>query len=176
MRTVRGFTVAALSTTMTVALVGILGSQLAASPTTPTSPAWHTTASYTPMANLSAVSCAPNSATCVAVGDDGGNVASIVITQNGGSTWSDVAPPAGVTTLATVSCPSTAVCYAGGGSGIMKSSDGGTSWTIQDSSFPAESISCFTIDECTAVGGAGIVQTTDGIPGSRKRRQPERTR
>ena len=32
----------------------------------------------------------------------------------------------GVTALSTVSCPSAAVCYAGGGSGIMKSSDGGT--------------------------------------------------
>ena len=44
----------------------------------------------------------------------------------------------------------------------MKSSDGGASWSVQDSTFPAESISCFTIDECTAVGGLGIVQTTDG--------------
>ena len=44
----------------------------------------------------------------------------------------------------------------------MKSSDGGASWTVQDSTFPAESISCFTIDECTAVGGHGIVKTTDG--------------
>ena len=47
-------------------------------------------------------------------------------------------------------------------SGMMKSSNGGATWTIQDSSFPAESISCFTIDECTAVGGTGIVRTTDG--------------
>ena len=98
----------------------------------------------------------------MAVGDDGGNVASIIVTQNGGATWSDSTPPSGVTTLSTVSCPSAAVCYAGGGSGIMKSSDGGASWTIQDSSFPAQSISCFTIDECTAVGGIGIVGTTDG--------------
>ncbi len=45
----------------------------------------------------------------------------------------------------------------------MKSSNGGASWTIQDSSFPPQSISCFTIDECTAVGGSGIVETTDGV-------------
>ncbi len=162
MRTVRGFTVAALSATMTLALTGLLGSQPVTFAATPISPTWHTTASYRPLPNLSAVSCAPTSGTCVAVGDDGGNVSSIAITQNGGSTWSDAAPPAGMTTLATVSCPSTAVCYAGGGSGIMKSSDGGANWTIQDSSFPAESISCFTIDECTAVGGLGIAHTTDG--------------
>ena len=77
-----------------------------------------------------------SSATCVAVGDDGGNVASVIVTQNGGTTWSDSTPPAGVTTLTTVSCPSSAVCYAGGGAGIMKSSNGGASWTIQDPSFP----------------------------------------
>ena len=44
----------------------------------------------------------------------------------------------------------------------MKSSDGGSTWSVQDSTFPAESISCFTIDECTAVGGLGIDETTDG--------------
>ena len=124
-------------------------------------PTWQTTAGYTPLANVSAVSCAPNATasttTCVAVGDNGGNVASIIVTQNGGTTWSDSTPPSSVTSLSTVSCPSSAVCYAGGDAGIMKSSDGGASWTIQDSSFPPLSISCFTIDECTAVGGLGIV-------------------
>ncbi len=159
MHTVRGFVVAALSALMVVALCVVVGGQV--SPTsagaTVIPPSWQTSASYTPLANVSAVSCAPNAApsstTCVAVGDDGGNVASVIVSQNGGATWSDSAPPSGVTTLSTVSCPSAAVCYAGGGSGIFKSTNGGASWTVQDSSFPARSISCFTIDECTAVGG-----------------------
>ena len=167
MRTVRAITTTALSTVMTVAFVGLLGSQLSTLPAAAVAPSWQTTASYTPLANVTAVSCAPSaaasSATCVAVGDDGGHAASIIVTQNGGSTWSDSTPPAGVTTLSTVSCPSASVCYAGGGSGIMKSTNGGASWIIQDAAFPAESISCFTIDECTAVGGTGIVQTTDGV-------------
>ena len=67
---------------------------------------------YSPLPNVSAVSCAPSSSaaasTCVAVGDDGGNFASIIVTSNGGSTWSDSTPPSGVTTLSTVSCPSAA--------------------------------------------------------------------
>ena len=112
----------------------------------------------------------PLSTSCVAVGDDGGHVASIIVTNNNGSTWSDASSPAGVTSLSTVSCPSALVCYAGGGSGILKSSDGGSSWTVQDSTFPAQSISCFTIDECTAVGGFSILKTTNGAtwtsPGS----------
>ena len=45
----------------------------------------------------------------------------------------------------------------------MKSTNGGSSWAIQDAAFPAESISCFNIDECTAVGGLEIVETTDGV-------------
>ncbi len=133
---VRGIIVTALSTVMAVAFIGLLGTQLSALPAAAVSPSWHTTASYTPMPNVSSVSCAPStsasSATCVAVGNDGGHVASIIVTQNGGSTWSDSTPPSGVTTLSTVSCPSTAVCYAGGGSGIMKSTNGGAGWVIQD--------------------------------------------
>ena len=163
--TVRSATVTVLSTVMSIALMGVFGNQISALPAAAAAvaPTWQATAGYRPLANVNAVSCAPSAtastATCVAVGDDGGNVASVIVTQNGGATWSDSTPPAGVTTLSAVSCPSSAVCYAGGGAGIMKSSDGGTSWTIQDSSFPPQSISCFTIDECTAVGGLGIVAT-----------------
>ena len=166
MRTVRGLTVVALTTVLALALIGILGTRLLSPPAAATTPHWQTTASYQPLTNVRAVSCAPSispsSATCVAVGDDGGQVASIIVTNNGGSTWSSSSPPEGVSTLSTVSCPSASVCYAGGGSGIMKSSDGGASWSVQDSTFPAESISCFTIDECTAVGGLESSKTTDG--------------
>ena len=146
---------------MAVVALCVLGVQVSSLPATAATPNWQTTASFNPLANVNAVSCAPNttasSTTCVAVGDDGGHVASVIVTQNDGATWSAATPPSGVTTLSTVSCPSAAVCYAGGGSGIMKSSNGGETWTVQDPSFPAQSISCFTIDECTAVGGIGIV-------------------
>ena len=141
MRTIRGFTVVALSTVL--ALTGILGIQALTLPAAATTPHWQTTASYPPLANVRAVSCAPSispsSATCVAVGDDGGNVASVLVTNNGGTTWTDSTPPTGVTTLSTVSCPSATVCYAGGGSGIMKSTNGGSTWTLQDAAFPADS-------------------------------------
>ena len=162
MRTVRGLTVVALTTVLALALIGILGTGVLSPPAAATTPHWQTTASYQPLTNVRAVSCAtsisPSSATCVAVGDDGGQVASIIVTNDGGSTWSRSSPPVGVSTLSTVSCPSASVCYAGGGSGIMKSPDGGATWSVQDSGFPTESISCFTIDECTAVGGSRIVK------------------
>ncbi len=177
MRTVRGITVAALSAVTVLGFTGLLGIELQASPAGATTPQWKTTASFSPLANVSAVSCAPSSSaatsTCVAVGDDGGgHFASIIVTDNGGSTWTDAPPPAGVTTLSTVSCPTASVCYAGGGDGIIKSSNGGTSWVRQDQGFPAESISCFTIDECTAVGGAGIQARPTGPHGALKFLRP----
>ena len=179
MRGFRGVTVTALCSLMTVALMGVLGSQVLTLPAAAAvTPAWQTTAGYTPLTNVSAVSCAPNATasttTCVAVGDNGGNVASIIVTQNGGTTWSESTPPSGVTSLSTVSCPSSAVCYAGGDAGIMKSSDGGATWTIQDSTFPPLSISCFSIEECTAVGGLGIVGTSDGSTWILRRRHRTR--
>ena len=133
MYTVRGIIVAALATTTVVALFGVLGMQVSDLPAAAATPSWQSTASFTPLANVNAVSCAPSatvsSTTCVAVGDDGGHVASVIVTENDGATWSDATPPSGVTTLSAVSCPSAAVCYAGGGSGIMKSSDGGANWS-----------------------------------------------
>ena len=165
-RMIRGGYVAAIATVMTLALTGILPVQVSPSTAATVTPGWHTTASFRPVVNVRAVSCAPStspaSATCVAVGDDGGHVASIIVTNNGGSTWADAAPPEGVTSLSAVSCPSATVCYAGGGSGIMKSTTGGSTWTVQDSTFPVQSVSCFTIIECTSVGGVEIEQTTDG--------------
>ena len=141
----------------------MLGSPIATLPAGATTPHWQTTASSPPLVNVRAVSCAPDppsasSAMCVAVGDDGGTVASIIVTNDGGATWTRSVPPAGVTTLSTVSCPSATTCYAGGGQGIMKSSDGGSTWTIEDSTFPAQSISCFTIMSAPQLEGIEIAR------------------
>ena len=143
MRTIRLLVASTLSTSL-LALGAIAVGQVAPLPASATTPQWQMTASFAPLANVRAVSCAPSAslstATCVAVGDDGaGHYASIIVTDNGGSTWTDGTAPAGVTALSTVSCPSALVCYAGGGSGIIKSSDGGSSWTVQDAAFPAHS-------------------------------------
>ena len=137
---VRGLTGVVLSTVLALALTAVLGTQPSAPPAAAATPSWQTTSTSPPMANVRAVSCAPSispsSATCVAVGDDGGHVASIIVTNDGGGTWSDTVPPAGVGSLSTVSCPSSAVCYAGGGSGIIKSTDGGSSWRLEECLLP----------------------------------------
>jgi len=58
-RTVRGLTLIALSTVTAIALTSVLGSQILSSPAGAATPHWQTTASYPPLANVRAVSCAP---------------------------------------------------------------------------------------------------------------------
>ncbi len=171
MQTVRGLAVTALAavTVTVLAVFGILAIPAQTLSAAAATPSWQTTATFRPLTNVNSVSCAPDatasSTTCVAVGDDGGNVASIIVTENGGAPGLTIDSPIG----RDHHCPLSRVLRRlsvtpAGTSGIMKSSDGGATWTVQDPSFPAQSISCFTIDECTAVGGIRIVQTTDGDP------------
>ncbi len=166
MRAVKAIILAVLTAASTLGVYSLTGDLGAGAPASAVTPQWVTTDSSAPLTNVRAVSCAPSSSagstTCVAVGDDGSQIASIIESNDGGATWSPSTPPTGVTSLSAISCPSASICYAGGGSGIMKSTDGGSSWTVQDAGFPTQSISCFTIDECTAVGGVAIVHTSDG--------------
>ncbi len=156
MKTVRGLVVAALSTVaMTLGLLGLL-----AIPTDQTASAtsqqWVTTASYQPLPNVKAVSCAPSSSTCVAVGDDGGNFASILVSNDGGSTWTDVIT---VPTGSDQSCRPSPVLHA---VDLLRRRRLRNleirQWWIElgrckIAAFPCASISCFTSDECTAVAG-----------------------
>ena len=154
-----------LSVAFVAASVGVVAPSAEAGAAV-TAPFWQTSETSPPLTNVAAVSCAPSSsptaATCVAVGDDGSSYASAIVSQNGGTTWTSSALPTGVTTLTAVSCPSSAICYAGGGSGILKSTNGGSTWAVQDAAFPAQSISCFTTIECTAVEGIKIAETSNG--------------
>ena len=178
MRTVRGVTVTALSTVLAFALMGVLGTQLSTIPAASAvvTPTWQTTAGYRPLADVSAVSCAPSatasSATCVAVGDDGGNVASVIVTQNGVDVVGLDSPSRCDDALYRL-VPVVRRVLRRRRRRIMKSSNGGANWTMQDSSFPAQSISCFTI-ECTAVEGVQIVSTIDVPLGPLRHRRRDR--
>src|SRR5215469_2850018 len=101
---VRRMVVASFSTVLTLGLLGVLTVQVQ-SDASATTPSWNTTAAYTPLPNVRAVSCAVSETVCVAVGDDGGNYASILVSNDGGSTWAEGSVPNGVASLATVSCP-----------------------------------------------------------------------
>ena len=64
MHRVKAITVTALSTLLVLALGVLVGSQLSpltsGAGATTVLPTWQTSASYTPLANVDAVSCAPN--------------------------------------------------------------------------------------------------------------------
>ena len=130
------------------------------------SPSWRLAASYSPMANVRSVSCAPSTTSaatfCLAVGDDGHNHPSIMATDDGGVTWSNQPVAKGLVGLATVVCPLVSVCYASGSSGIMHSSNGGVTWSTQDPSFEAADMFCVTPAQCYAVGQLGMIATSDG--------------
>ena len=166
MRTIRVFAASVLCAFTALFAVGVFSVPFGGSPAGATTSQWQTTASFPPLANVTAISCAPSSSiastTCVAVGEVGFNVPSIITTDDGGSVWNSVVPPQGTSTFTSVSCPTDSVCYASADQGIFKSTNGGISWSPIDSSFPAVSISCFTADQCTAVEGSEIVATLDG--------------
>src|ERR1700727_1744309 len=89
MRMPRVSSILALCAVTASLAIGVLGATPGGTPAGASSPQWQTTASFAPLINVRAVSCAPNSGsgpiTCVAVGDNGHNVPSIITTHDGGS-------------------------------------------------------------------------------------------
>ena len=148
MRGIRGVTVTALSALVTVALVGLLGSQV---PTLPAAaavtPTWQTTAGYTPLANVSAVSCAPNATasttTCVAVGygytprRNGTDTLYGLseLTSTSGRHWAESTVAKAQALFADSCVVKTRDCIAGGetsaGAVILKSANDGVTWTSE---------------------------------------------
>ncbi len=103
-------------------------------------PAW-TMAAPAGVGILESVSC-PTASICVAVGGNapagspGGSLGTgvVLVSENGGSTWSSAALPPGVGLLDAVTCPTASSCLAAGksvASGIvmLSSSDGGGTWS-----------------------------------------------
>ncbi len=124
---------------------------------------------------LNGVSCI-SATDCVAVGenDQSQSNGAILVTVDGGTTWTSEIVPAGVSYLAGVSCVvASEYCvsvgeFAGPSGGvevILTSTDGGTTWTNEPVSSPVSSalhaVSCATTTFCMAVGSDPVV-TTDG--------------
>lgn len=118
--------------------------------------------------SLYSISCA-STQMCTAAGFIG----TIDQTANGGSTWILYGNPlVNNSVLNGLSCPSSTVCYAVGfaftGNGnvaIIKTVDGGNTWTVQDSGVPGYlwGIACPSVTVCYTVGASGqILATIDG--------------
>jgi photosystem II stability/assembly factor-like uncharacterized protein len=112
------------------------------------------------VAHLTSISCA-TSLDCVAVGSTFPNSA-IVMTTDGGATWSEVDQPP-FTTLVSVSCPTPSRCMAMGyplatynGPQMFTTTDGGQSWTRTqlDGVIDGEALNvdCTSSEHCVLLG------------------------
>lgn len=123
---------------------------------------------------LFAVSCT-DANTCTAVGNGGsamGNEGIVVQTRDGGTTWTqsdEVLTNGGY--LLGVACVSSNTCivvgweglnsYPWGASLILRTADGGTTWTEQTGDLASlGGISCPDANTCVAIGG-GVLRSTD---------------
>jgi len=129
--------------------------------------------------SLTSIACAGTS-TCMAVGsvDVGGSaVGAVLVTTDGGRSWSSVGPPSGSSNLSAVTCAAAGQCLvlASGatGSWSASTSDDGQVWQ-QTGSLPAgfvgsNALACTGPTQCVTVGyvakapgqGAGAVAVTD---------------
>ncbi len=123
---------------------------------------WRSTAAFLPLVNVQAVSCASETV-CEAVGDGADNQINIIGNDKCRNNMDIVKHRLPLRRISrTISCPSASVCFAGGVSGIISTSDGGSIWTVSDAGFAAASISCPAPTSCTAVRNNNIATTTNG--------------
>jgi photosystem II stability/assembly factor-like uncharacterized protein len=126
---------------------------------------------------LNNVNC-PTTLKCVAVGFRTDNLAEILMTFDGGTSWTRVKAPRATRTLSSVACPSVSACYAVGPNQnadqapphayIISTSDGGAIWKKDSLLVRASSlngISCASVRRCVATGvasdgHAGIILVT----------------
>jgi hypothetical protein len=127
---------------------------------------------------LNGISCA-SPTLCVAVGDlfVSGGTASVIMTDNGGITWTRLPLPR-ISTLYSISCvpaAQTATCFTAGGTGtgttggksvILMSRNGGRAWTTKQTfdygaGFNFNSISCSDASHCWTAW-AGSTEALDG--------------
>jgi len=116
---------------------------------------------------LSGVSCA-TALLCWSVGTGPApapatsDVATISGSRDGGKTWSPEVVPAGVLSLAAISCPTALRCLAGGAAAtagaVVSTRDGGRTWVLEHAPGGALDI---TGVQCTPVGGC-LALSTDG--------------
>jgi RHS repeat-associated protein len=116
---------------------------------------------------LSGVAC-PSASDCYAAGSLSGSDY-VVVSTDGGHTWSQVYSTASSQAFPQLSCPSTSVCWAALG-GLVETTDSGSTWSAAStpsSSPDAFAVSCATTTACWALdyNYTGDVLTTTAVPG-----------
>jgi photosystem II stability/assembly factor-like uncharacterized protein len=118
---------------------------------------------------LVAISC-PTSSECIAVGAGGTEQQTglIEVSNDGGMTFSDESVPVGSQPLNSVTCTDALDCLAVGGSSVLLTTDGGTTWQSEYAPGPLSSVSCVNTENCVGVGwtsgnnGGSEIMTSDG--------------
>ncbi len=119
------------------------------------------------VSELDAISCA-SARDCVATGTTKSGSGVVVVTSNGGTTWTSHSSAS----LGVVSCPSTSDCWATGSltNGPTKwwmyvTTNGGTTWRPQTLPKPVtwvSGVSCSNTKDCLTIGGEEAVATSNG--------------
>jgi photosystem II stability/assembly factor-like uncharacterized protein len=133
-------------------------------PTTPpiaaTTQSWSVAESFGGSAlNLNAVTC-PTASQCYAVGETTFKTGMVLVSGDGGSTWTQYNVPAGVGTLSAVSCSAASSCVAVGGTSVITTTDSGTSWSSKTMGQNAlTAVTCPSATECIVGGSDAPVQS-----------------
>lgn len=109
-------------------------------------------------ATLEGIAC-PTTSTCIAVGarsrvTTGGSAGIVLVTSDGGGTWSPGVLPVWIGGLSSVACATTTSCVAVGAD-LLVTSDAGQSWVNRPVSGGIDgltSISCASTSTCVALG------------------------
>jgi photosystem II stability/assembly factor-like uncharacterized protein len=129
---------------------------------------WRRQAGAPGIVYLNAISC-PSVTTCFAVGDtvtdEGASSDAVFATGDGGRRWHEEAVPAkqfGGVLLSAISCPSISRCWAGGGTGVMATTNGGASWQALAPGW-IDDLSCASMRRCVVLGmNAGSGEELEG--------------
>jgi len=128
-----------------------------------------------PNGNGAALAC-PTETQCVAVSVLAGfnsnqGFVDVWRTTNAGGSWQETQIPDVHQVFPGITCPDTSECWIPTGNGVLRSVDGGRSWTaVTTPSIPTQqgppsdawqSIGCTSVTDCV-LGGPGMIATTDG--------------
>jgi photosystem II stability/assembly factor-like uncharacterized protein len=147
------------STTSTTAAAGTTSTTAAPAPVA-TTQSWSVTGSFGASAlSLTAVTC-PTTTQCYAVGETTFKTGMVLVSADGGSTWTQYNVPTGVGTLSAIACSTGSSCVAVGGTSVITTTDSGTSWAPKTLGQNALTMAtCPSATECIVGGSDAPVQS-----------------
>lgn len=121
------------------------------------------------ISQVSTASC-PNATTCYALASGlagATSVDTILVTTDGGSTWTEDTGATGEFELYSITCPDASTCYADGSQVVgytddylvLSTTDGGSTWSGELYSVNVGELSCPSTTDCYAAGNNGLTSS-----------------